>query len=120
MPKVTFNVTEDELVELQNQAQGENLTVTEYVRGLVFPNRPSDPPINFLVAKVHQEVSKLSVGTHFSIPDFFQRAYWRQLGKGTRLNVGKEFKRQVDNNEVQDVAFVKKTSSNWAVYKKTN
>lgn len=119
MPVVSFSVTDSELVNLQESAKRLELTLGEYIRSIVLPDSSSDPSINSLLEKVLLGLTSLKVGDRFSIPDFFVRTEWRQLGKGTRLNVGKEFKRLVDEAEVPGVVFVKKTSSNWAVYQKT-
>lgn len=57
-----------------------------------------------------------TVGATFSVPDFFTVVDRKRYRKGSRLNPGKEFKKLVDDGQVTDVVFIKKTSSDWAVY----
>lgn len=81
---------------------------------------PSNPSMEALIERIQKGISALEIGERFSIPDFFDRTEWEQHEKGTRLNVGKKFKKMVDDSEVQGVVFVGTTSDNLAVYCKTN
>ena len=119
MPTISLTVSAEEHEELKKLANRDDLTISEYIKSLLFPDsNPSDLPLSVLLDKVRESITTLKVGETFSIPDFFPRAYWRKTSKGLRLNLGKEFRKLIDTKEIENIVFVKKTTSNWAVYQK--
>ena len=119
MPTISITISTEEHEEIKKLANRENLTIPEYVKSIFFPeSNPSDLPLSVLLDKIRESITTLKSGDTFSIPDFFPRAYWRKTSKGLRLNLGKEFRKLIDTKQIENIVFVKKTTSNWAVYQK--
>ena len=119
MPTISLTISTEEHEEIKKLANREDLTIPEYVKSILFPGiNPSDLPLGVLLDKVKGSITKLNSGATFSIPDFFPKAYWRKTSKGLRLNLSKEFRTLVDTKEIDNIVFVKKTTSNWSVYQK--
>jgi len=119
MPTISLTVSAEEHEELKKLANRDDLTISEYIKSLLFPDsNPSDLPLSVLLEKVTEGIATLKSGDTFSIPDFFPKAYWRKTSKGLRLNLCKEFRKLVDIKEIENIVFVKKTTSNWIVYQK--
>lgn len=119
MPTISLIVSTEEHEEIKKLANRDDLTIPEYIKSILFPgSNPSDLPLSVLLDKIKGSIAKLKSGETFSIPDFFPKAYWRKTSKGLRLNLGKEFRKLVDEKEIENIVFVKKTTSNWVVYQK--
>lgn len=119
MTTITINLSNEEHRKLTQQAKEQGMTLTEFLYRVLLPGRQNDPSINSLLVTIAKGIEGLGSGDTFSIPDFFKKSEWRQLEKGTRIILGKAFKKLVDGDKIVHIEFVKKTSSNWAVYRKT-
>ena len=119
MPTISLTISAEEHEGIKKLANQQNLTIPEYIKSILFPgSNPSDLPLSVLLDTVKGSIKTLKAGDTFSIPDFFPKAYWRKTSKGLRLNLGKEFRKLIDTKEIENIVFVKKTTSNWAVYQK--
>lgn len=119
MPTISLTISTEEHEEIKKLANRDDLTIPEYIKSILFPGcNPSDLPLSVLLDKVRASITKLNSGDTFSIPDFFPKAYWRKTSKDLRLNLCKEFRKLIEAKEIENIVFVKKTTSNWVVYQK--
>ncbi len=106
-------VSDEEYEWIKEKADKKNMTVSLYVRGLLFEGR------NNLAAYYNEllkKVDELDVGTEFTIKELFG-VNWR-MDRGIKLRLGRMFNEQVQNKVIKNVKPMNKDSSNAKHYKK--
>lgn len=106
-------VSDEEYEWIKEKADKKNMTVSLYVRGLLFEGR------NNLAAYYNEllkKVDELDVGTEFTIKELFG-VNWR-MDRGIKLRLGRMFNEQVQNKVIKNVERMDKDSSNARHYKK--
>ena len=106
-------VSDEEYEWIKEKADKKNMTVSLYVRGLLFEGR------NNLAAYYNEllkKVDELDVGTEFTIKELFG-VNWR-MDRGIKLRLGRMFNEQVQNGVIKNVKLIRQDSSNTKHYKK--
>lgn len=75
-------------------------------------------PYEEALAIALMKIDSLDSGTEFGVKDLFEGTFWNNLDKGTRLNVGRNFKNRVDNNLIPEIQYIGKAANNSARYRK--
>lgn len=74
-----------------------------------------DSPTIRAVRLLKDNATKMPQGLEFEIPQVIGSGAWEQLSRSERLSLGKEIKR---NPELYGLVFLRKSSSNHAIYKR--
>lgn len=109
--KISILLTDEQYAELAEKAKDSNLTITDYVVSQL----PISQEKKVQLADVLEKVKKLPIG-EFNIPALFTEQEWNGFTKGSRLTVGKQFFKEVNN--LPNVNFKGKNSANLAIYEK--
>ncbi len=118
MPNINVRVTDEILLEIQQLAKAENLTITDF---LLFKSLPNYGTNILTVNMVLDRVKELEKGKVFAIPDLFTDEEWCKFSRGSRISTGRKFYEHLKHNEnnfQKEVRFLKKNTANLALYKK--
>ena len=115
MKKISFSLSDQEYDEITALAKEKNLSVTEFILISL--------PIKKIEKKVTLEdvFSKLPSkhGEVFSIDGLFDEEMWNAFTKGSRIAIGRAFKKIVETTgKALKVKYLRKNSANLAFYQR--
>ncbi|EJQ43573.1 hypothetical protein IEQ_04901 [Bacillus cereus BAG6X1-2] len=67
---------------------------------------------------INKELPKVPIGTVFLLSDLFPGYIWKDLRLADRIWLGTTFLSKVQENEIEEIIILEKTSSNKQKYKK--
>lgn len=114
--KISFSLSDREFNEIKTLAKKNNLSVTE----LILRNLPikSSEELKISLEDVLRKLPDVT-GEVFSIDKLFEEQKWNAYTKGSRIAVGKAFKKLVDTaGKKLRVKYLWKNSANLAFYEK--
>lgn len=106
-------VSDEEYEWIKEKADKKNMTVSLYVRGLLFEGRNN---LAVYYNELLKKVEELNTGIEFTIKELFG-VDWR-MDRGIKLRLGRMFNEQVQNGVIKNVKLIRKDSSNTKHYKK--
>jgi AAA+ superfamily predicted ATPase len=116
---IVIRVSADEKNELNNQAEELNMTLTGYIRSILFDEEVegNQKSIEEYIEILKKRIEKFPPNTKFTIKEVLG-VDWREIKKGKKLALGRKFKKLVDEDKIDNVKFEKTQSNNTALYEK--
>lgn len=118
MPQITLRLSDDILKKIQSLADGENLTVTDYLLSKAVPEYIEDI---LTVDKVLDKLDLKKKDERFSLKDLFEKDEWESFTTGSRISTGRLFYQAYEKNLYNlknRIKFLGKNSANLAIYEK--
>lgn len=118
MPQITMRVSQNIYDILKSSASESNLSLTEFILSKAVPNYLKD---SVTLNEVYDRISKVNVGKIFSMPSLFSATEWDNFSSGSRVAVGRNFKKAYNKNTDDLRKFVEylgTNSANLAQYKR--
>ena len=106
--------TQDEYKQLLELASDNNMNITDFMKSKTLPNYKGTP---YYIEIAKEKVNLLPTDINFTLPLLFGED-WNKLSRSIKLSIGRDFYRQVNENNIQNIIPTSKDSSNIQVYKK--
>ena len=83
---ISFGVTTDEFIEIQDKAKEKNMSISMYCKSRIFPESEFEKHYNYLLEKI----KKYPLNIIFTIRDVFGKD-WDNIPTGIKLAIGRRF-----------------------------
>lgn len=118
MPNLTIRLTTVQLEELKKLSSKNKVTITEYILNNTVPHTMSN---NLMLNQIISKALELEQGELFSVKALFSYSEWDNFSKNSKISSCRRFLKSVKENEynlANDIEFIKKDSSNLAIYRR--
>ena len=100
--KVIIGFSSEEFVEIQESAQKQGLSITQYIKSKVISNE-----FDVKYKELLQKVNQLEPGKEFSIKELWEAGEWNSIPRGVRLSLGRYFYKNITETQPPRIDNVK-------------